>query len=138
MNELVRAESERRADDEREGSRTDDPRLGADSGASSGAPGSGLPQGLFAGLRAAIGRSRGVERVYRILVGATGAGVALLGLLLVPLPGPGWLVVFAGLALLGSEFAWARPLAAGLRRALERFWAWWRARREARRRDRMR
>jgi uncharacterized protein (TIGR02611 family) len=29
------------------------------------------------------------------------------GLVLVPLPGPGWLIVFAGLAVLATEFAWA-------------------------------
>jgi uncharacterized protein (TIGR02611 family) len=29
---------------------------------------------------------------------------------MVPLPGPGWLVVFLGLAILGSEFAWAKRL----------------------------
>lgn len=32
------------------------------------------------------------------------------GLLLIPFPGPGWLIVIAGLAILGSEFEWARRL----------------------------
>lgn len=32
----------------------------------------------------------------------------VLGLILVPLPGPGWLVVFAGLAILSLEFVWAQ------------------------------
>jgi uncharacterized protein (TIGR02611 family) len=29
---------------------------------------------------------------------------------LLPLPGPGWLIIFAGLALLATEFAWAGRL----------------------------
>lgn len=80
--------------------------------------------------RRAIGRSRTIERAYRIAVGTVGGVLAVGGLLLVPLPGPGWLIVFAGLAVLGTEFGWARRAAGWLRRQLERFWAWWKARRE--------
>ncbi|GIJ47666.1 hypothetical protein Val02_45520 [Virgisporangium aliadipatigenens] len=47
-------------------------------------------------------------------MGVLGTALILAGLLLVPLPGPGWAIVFAGLALLAVEFAWARRL---LRRA---------------------
>ena len=38
------------------------------------------------------------------------AGVALLvlGIVLIPLPGPGFLVIFAGLLVLSIEFEWAR------------------------------
>lgn len=50
------------------------------------------------------------NRVYRGVVGAVGSFVVVLGLILVPLPGPGWLVVFLGLALLGSEFSSAQRL----------------------------
>ena len=39
-----------------------------------------------------------------------GAGIAAFGLLLVPLPGPGWLIVFGGLAILAAA-AIARPSA---------------------------
>lgn len=40
-----------------------------------------------------------------------GIAIALAGLLLVPLPGPGFIVAFLGLGLLGSEFA---PIARAL------------------------
>ncbi|WP_229384887.1 TIGR02611 family protein [Microbacterium allomyrinae] len=69
---------------------------------------------------------------YRIGVGTIGGILAAGGLLLVPLPGPGWLIVFLGLAVLGTEFHWARRTSAWLKRQLERFWAWWRARRALR------
>ena len=73
-----------------------------------------------------------LNRAYRFGVGTVGGILAVGGLLLVPLPGPGWLVVFLGLAVLGTEFHWARRTAAALKRLLDRFWTWWRARRAAR------
>ena len=54
------------------------------------------------------------------------AGLALVagGLLLVPFPGPGWLVVFFGLALVGSEF---KPVAEALDVTEIRLRVWGRA-----------
>lgn len=67
--------------------------------------------------------------LYLVLVGAIGVTVMLVGLALVPLPGPGWLIVFLGLAILGTEFHWARRLTGWAKHQLNRFWSWWRARR---------
>ncbi|WP_244872301.1 TIGR02611 family protein [Catellatospora sp. TT07R-123] len=46
----------------------------------------------------------------RIVIGLLGGLVVLAGLVLIPLPGPGWLIVFAGLGIWAIEFAWARNL----------------------------
>lgn len=46
----------------------------------------------------------------RIAVTIGGFGLVILGLILIPLPGPGWVIVFAGLALLATEFVWAERL----------------------------
>ncbi|HLS92482.1 MAG TPA: TIGR02611 family protein [Microbacterium sp.] len=86
----------------------------------------------FRAVRRAIGRNRLVEVSYQAVVGTIGGVLAIGGLVLVPLPGPGWLVVFAGLALLATEFGWAKRLAHWLKRQLDRFWGWWRARRARR------
>ena len=43
----------------------------------------------------------------KVLIGIVGGLVVLIGLVLGPYPGPGWLVVFAGLAILASEFEFA-------------------------------
>lgn len=43
----------------------------------------------------------------KVLVGIVGGVIVLIGLVLVPYPGPGWLIVFAGLAVLASEFEFA-------------------------------
>ncbi|MDQ1293989.1 MAG: hypothetical protein QG608_1872 [Actinomycetota bacterium] len=62
------------------------------------------------GWRERIRARRGWCLAYRILVGIIGTVIVVGGLAMVPLPGPGWLIVFLGLAILGSEFAWAKRL----------------------------
>jgi uncharacterized protein (TIGR02611 family) len=52
----------------------------------------------------------GGETVFRSLVGLTGLVIVILGLILVPLPGPGWLIVLTGIAIWAIEFMWARRL----------------------------
>lgn len=58
---------------------------------------------------------------YRVGVGVLGSVIVVLGIALIPLPGPGWLIVFIGLSVLASEFAWAERL---LRYARARVTAW--------------
>ncbi len=43
----------------------------------------------------------------KVLIGISGGLVTLIGLILVPYPGPGWLIVFGGLAILATEFKFA-------------------------------
>jgi len=47
------------------------------------------------------------KRTKKLLIGIAGGLVVLIGLVLVPYPGPGWLIVFAGLAILSTEFMFA-------------------------------
>jgi uncharacterized protein (TIGR02611 family) len=82
--------------------------------------------------RAWVSRHPKLELAYRTAVAVVGGVLTVGGLVLVPLPGPGWLVVFLGLAVLGTEFHWARRISAWLKRMLDRFWTWWRARRARR------
>jgi Putative transmembrane protein (PGPGW) len=49
-------------------------------------------------------------RVRKLIVAVIGSTVVLFGLALIILPGPAVLVVPLGLALLATEFAWARRL----------------------------
>lgn len=52
------------------------------------------------------------RRIYhfskRLLILLVGIPVVAVGIALIPLPGPGLLVVAAGLAILSLEFEWAR------------------------------
>ncbi len=49
-----------------------------------------------------------VRVARRVIVGVVGATVLLIGLALVFLPGPAFVVIPIGLAILSLEFAWAR------------------------------
>lgn len=46
----------------------------------------------------------------KIGIGIVGGIVLAAGIIMIPYPGPGWLVVFAGLAILAQEFAWAQRI----------------------------
>lgn len=45
--------------------------------------------------------------VKRVLVGFVGGLITLIGVVALVAPGPGWLIIFTGLGILASEFAWA-------------------------------
>jgi uncharacterized protein (TIGR02611 family) len=62
--------------------------------------------------------------VYRLVVGVVGTAVVVIGLIMVPFPGPGWLVVILGLAVLASEFEWAQGLLRAARRTLKSWTEW--------------
>lgn len=46
-------------------------------------------------------------RWRKLVVGISGGSVLIIGAIAIPYPGPGWLIVFAGLAILAKEFPWA-------------------------------
>ncbi|KFF59802.1 hypothetical protein JF66_08695 [Cryobacterium sp. MLB-32] len=69
--------------------------------------------------------------VYRLAVALLGTVIIIVGVILIPLPGPGWLIVFLGVACLGTEFPAAHRVAAFMKRVLMRAMAWWRSRRAA-------
>lgn len=46
----------------------------------------------------------------RVAVGIVGGVVVVIGIIAIPYPGPGWLIVFAGLAILATEFDWAKRI----------------------------
>lgn len=47
------------------------------------------------------------RRVQKFATGLAGGVVLVVGIIAIPYPGPGWLIVFAGLAILAREFPWA-------------------------------
>lgn len=50
------------------------------------------------------------QQTRRVTIGVVGGIVLLAGVVMIPYPGPGWVVVFAGLAILAREFEWAQRL----------------------------
>jgi uncharacterized protein (TIGR02611 family) len=55
----------------------------------------------------------GLPKLRKLIVGVIGSTVVVIGIALIVLPGPAFIVIPAGIAILASEFAWAR-------RAIER------------------
>lgn len=76
------------------------------------------------GFRDRLKKNPALALAWRIGVGVFGTLVVLLGLVLVPFPGPGWLIVFVGLGILSTEFAWAERLL-DYGRAKFRIWLHW-------------
>lgn len=73
---------------------------------------SGMPErrsgikGWLDGIRS----TRTGALTLKIVIGVIGTVMVAGGLIMVPFPGPGWLVVFAGLAVLATEFHWAHKV----------------------------
>ncbi|MFI6597153.1 TIGR02611 family protein [Nonomuraea sp. NPDC050536] len=61
----------------------------------------------------------------KIVIGVIGAVMVVGGLIMVPFPGPGWLVVFAGLAVLATEFHWAHRVLEFGKRTLHAWTEWY-------------
>jgi uncharacterized membrane protein len=51
---------------------------------------------------------KGMPRLRRIVIGVIGGTVTLLGVALIVLPGPAMIIIPLGIAILATEFAWAR------------------------------
>lgn len=60
----------------------------------------------------------------KVLIGIVGGLVTLVGLVMIPYPGPGWLVVFAGLAILATEFEFASKILTYAKGKYEYWVAW--------------
>ena len=61
-----------------------------------------------------------MKRIKRILVTIFGGTVLVIGIALIVLPGPAFIVIPAGLAILAIEFAWARRWLHKVRDLLQR------------------
>lgn len=51
---------------------------------------------------------RTLHMSWQVGVFVIGLAVVVTGVVLLPLPGPGWLVIFAGMAIWATEFVWAQ------------------------------
>lgn len=59
------------------------------------------------GLRGKAAANPATDLMWRVVVGVIGGAVTFIGLVFLVTPGPGWLIIFVGLGILASEFAWA-------------------------------
>jgi len=75
-------------------------------------------------IRHRIRSTRTGRLTLQVVIAVLGAVVVALGIVLIPFPGPGWLIVLAGLAIWAIEFVWAQRLLQYTRDKLERWWHW--------------
>lgn len=57
----------------------------------------------------------------RVFIAVVGGSVVIIGAVLIPYPGPGWLIVFTGFAILATEFEFAQKALDWLK---EKYDAW--------------
>lgn len=74
--------------------------------------------------RERIRANRGLDLAYRITVGVVGGLIVLGGIILLPLPGPGWVIIFLGIGLWATEFVWAKRLLQFARRNVKAWTEW--------------
>lgn len=61
-------------------------------------------------VRRRVRRNRTLDATWRVAVFIVGVVFVLAGLIMFVTPGPGWLAVIFGLAILATEFAWAQRI----------------------------
>ncbi|MCX2711736.1 TIGR02611 family protein [Mycolicibacterium sp. J2] len=62
--------------------------------------------------------------VYRVVIGVVGLLVLAVGIIAIPYPGPGWAIVFLGLAILATEFRAAQVALHWVRQRYDAVMAW--------------
>jgi uncharacterized protein (TIGR02611 family) len=76
------------------------------------------------GLRAWVFRRPGGRVAWRVAVAIAGLVVVIFGIVLLVIPGPGWVVIFLGLSIWATEFSWARSLLTFARRQVGKWTDW--------------
>ncbi|AYE98203.1 TIGR02611 family protein [Mycobacterium paragordonae] len=69
-----------------------------------------------------------LDVAYRIAVGIVGLALLAVGVIAIPYPGPGWAILFLGLAVLATEFSVFQRLLKYLRGRYDAGMAWFRRR----------
>ncbi|WP_326691931.1 TIGR02611 family protein [Streptomyces sp. NBC_01795] len=80
-----------------------------------------------------IQASRPLHLSWRAGIFLVGLAIVVAGVVMLPLPGPGWLVIFGGMAVWGTEFIWAQHVLRWTRRKVHVGTEWLKARRAERR-----
>jgi len=61
-----------------------------------------------------------LKKVKRLIIGVVGFTILLIGIALLVLPGPAFIVIPIGLGLLATEFVWARRLLKKVKMQIEK------------------
>lgn len=64
---------------------------------------------------------KSIKQIKRIFVGIIGGTIVLIGVLMIVLPGPAFIVIPIGLSILATEFLWARKIIDRFKNKFERW-----------------
>lgn len=78
----------------------------------------------YRAFRARVARNPVLDTTYRVTAGVLGTAIVIVGIIALPAPGPGWVIIFAGLGILAAEFAWAKRLLHWVHVRYEAWVAW--------------
>ncbi|KOG32204.1 TIGR02611 family protein [Streptomyces resistomycificus] len=65
-------------------------------------------QGLGSRAPEFVKARRALHLSWQVGIFTVGLAVVVLGIIMLPLPGPGWVVIFGGMAIWATEFVWAQ------------------------------
>jgi uncharacterized protein (TIGR02611 family) len=75
-------------------------------------------------VREQVRAKPGGALIWRAGVTVVGLVVVAVGIVLLPLPGPGWLIIFAGFGVLATEYPWAGRVLRRLQAVVGRWTRW--------------
>lgn len=85
-----------------------------------------------------IKASPALYRTWQVVIFLLGLAIIAGGVVLLPLPGPGWLIIFAGIGVWATEFRWAQRVLRWTKRQVLAWTHYWRERRARKKRERVR
>ncbi|GAA2512711.1 MAG: PGPGW domain-containing protein [Kocuria sp.] len=85
----------------------------------------GLVHQFVLRMRVASDRHPALRVLHKATVIVLGTVFVLAGIVMLVTPGPGWLSIFLGIGIWGTEFEWAHRLNLRIKRAALRVWRWW-------------
>ncbi len=79
-----------------------------------------------------IKASRPLHLSWQVVIFLIGLAIVVGGVIMLPLPGPGWLVIFAGIGVWATEFPWAQRVLRWTKLKLQEWTEWVKKRRAER------
>ena len=84
----------------------------------------GAARRWFVAVRSFVHRWPGGRHAWRAWIGVLGLVVVIAGIVMLVLPGPGWVVIFVGFGIWATEFPWAHSMLLSVRRRVASWTSW--------------
>ncbi|MGK9367767.1 PGPGW domain-containing protein [Melioribacter sp. Ez-97] len=61
------------------------------------------------------------KKLKKIIISVAGGTLLIIGIIMIIVPGPAYLIIPAGLSILGTEYLWARELNKKIKKRINKF-----------------